>query len=128
MNRQTGLLTKCGLVVTLLVIALIAWLAPSRSASAGLQNPTQAERQKPLNEPNYSPYVDWGYPVRVYWGETHLHTSISPDAGLVGDQLGPEEAFRLARGEQLKSSTGQLVKLEHPYDWMVVSDHAEYMG
>ena len=52
----------------------------------------------------------------------------SPDAGLVGDRLGPDDAFRFARGEQLRSSTGQLVQLERPYDWLVVSDHAEYLG
>ena len=77
---------------------------------------------------NSSPYVDLGYPTRVHWGETHLHTSFSPDAGLVGDRLGPDEAYRFARGEQLRSSSGQLVRLERPYDWLVVSDHAEYLG
>jgi hypothetical protein len=46
----------------------------------------------------------------------------------VGDRLGPEDAFRFARGEQVRSSTGQLVRLERPYDWLVVSDHAEYPG
>jgi len=77
---------------------------------------------------NYSPYVDRHYPVNVYWGDQHLHTAFSADAGLVGDRLGPDDAFRFARGEQLRSSTGQLARLDRPYDWLVVSDHAEYIG
>jgi len=99
-----------------------------RSISARLQNSPQREPQETVTPQNYSPYVGQRYPISVYWGETHLHTSISPDAGPVGDRLGPEDAFRLARGEQIKSSSGQLVRLERPYDWMVVSGHSEYMG
>ena len=76
----------------------------------------------------FSPYANRNYATRVYWGETHLHTSYSPDAGLVGDRLGPDDAFHFARGEQVRSSGGQLVQLERPYDWMVVTDHAEYLG
>ena len=76
----------------------------------------------------YSPYADLTFPTRAWWGETHLHSSASPDAGLVGDHLSPDDAFRFARGEQLISSTGQPVKLEKPYDWLVVSDHAECLG
>jgi hypothetical protein len=77
---------------------------------------------------NYSPYASRNYGTQVYWGETHLHTSFSPDAGLVGDRLSPDDAYRFARGEQLRSSSGQLVQLERPYDWLVVTDHAEYLG
>jgi Protein of unknown function (DUF3604) len=46
----------------------------------------------------------------------------------VGDHLDPDEAFRLLRGEQIQSSSGQPVRLEAPYDWVVITDHAEYMG
>ena len=41
----------------------------------------------------YSPYLDRGYPQRVFWGDTHLHTSYSTDAGMLGNRLGPEEAI-----------------------------------
>jgi len=40
----------------------------------------------------------------------------------------PDAALRVARGEQIQSSTGQPVRLEAPYDWVVISDHSEYMG
>jgi hypothetical protein len=50
---------------------------------------------------HYSPFVNTAYPNRVYWGETHLHTSYSWDAGLVGNTLGPDDAYRFAKGDQV---------------------------
>src|SRR6185369_10275541 len=76
----------------------------------------------------YSPYLDQGYPDRVYFGDTHLHTSYSTDAGMVGNRLGPEEAYRFARGEEVTSSTGLRARLQRPLDFLVVSDHAENLG
>lgn len=77
---------------------------------------------------NYSPYPAKNFPDRVYFGDTHLHTSYSTDAGMIGNTLGPEEAYRFARGEQVKSSTGVAVKLGRPLDFLVISDHAENLG
>jgi hypothetical protein len=62
------------------------------------------------------------------WGDTHLHTSLSVDAGLFGNTLPPSEAYRFARGEQVTSSTGQKVRLSRPLDWLVVADHSDGMG
>ncbi len=76
----------------------------------------------------YSPYAQRNFPSRVYWGDTHLHTSLSLDAGLFGNILGPEEAWRFARGEEVVSSTGLPVKLGRPLDWMVLTDHTDLMG
>src|SRR3984893_7413110 len=78
--------------------------------------------------PGYSPYVGRNYPTRVLWGDTHLHTDNSLDAAAVGNTLGPEEAYRFARGEEVVSSTGQRVKLSRPLDFLVVADHAEGLG
>jgi hypothetical protein len=44
---------------------------------------------------------------RVYWGDTHLHTSYSADAGMIGNTLGPEVAYRFALGHEIKTSSGQ---------------------
>jgi hypothetical protein len=76
----------------------------------------------------YSPYAQRSFPSRVYWGETHLHTGLSLDAGLFGNILGPEDAYRFARGEEITSSTGLPVKLGRPLDWMAVTDHTDMMG
>jgi len=111
----------------------LALVLPAASISAvaawrgGLRAATNSSMRSYASG-HYSPYADPHYPTRVYWGETHLHTSFSPDAGLVGDHLDPDAALRVARGEQIQSSTGQPVRLEAPYDWVVISDHSEYMG
>jgi hypothetical protein len=77
---------------------------------------------------SYSPYADRDFPSMVYWGDTHLHTSFSMDAGAFGDRLGLDPAYRFARGEQVTSSTGQDVRLSRPLDFLVVADHSDNMG
>ncbi len=76
----------------------------------------------------FSPYAQRSFPTNVYWGDTHLHTGLSLDAGLFGNILGHEDAYRFARGEEIKSSTGLPVKLSRPLDWLVVTDHSDMMG
>ncbi|MGB1623065.1 MAG: DUF3604 domain-containing protein, partial [Synechococcus sp.] len=65
---------------------------------------------------------------RAYFGDTHLHTALSPDAGLAGTKLGLDEAYRFARGETVTSNTGQKAALKRPLDFLVVADHAENLG
>ena len=76
----------------------------------------------------YSPYAKRSFPSDVYWGETHLHTGLSLDAGLFGNTLGHEEAYRFARGEEVTSATGLPVRLSRPLDWLVITDHSDMMG
>ncbi len=76
----------------------------------------------------YSPYAERGFPERPLWGDSHLHTSLSMDAGLFGNRLPPRDAYRFAKGEEVVSSTGQPVRLSRPLDWLVVSDHSDGMG
>jgi hypothetical protein len=65
------------------------------------------------------------HPQRVYWGDTHLHTSNSSDAFAFGVRLGPEEALRFARGEEVTSTTGLKTKLSRPLDFLVIADHSD---
>lgn len=81
-----------------------------------------------LGKPEYSPYLHQSYPQRVHWGDTHLHTSYSTDAGMIGNFLGPDEAFRFARGETVRASGGTRAKLVRPLDFLVVADHSENLG
>lgn len=90
---------------------------PLSSADAGL-----------FKERSYSPYAGRHFPTRVYWGDTHLHTSNSLDARAFGATLGPEQAYRFARGEEVTASNGMRVKLSRPLDWLVVADHSDGMG
>jgi hypothetical protein len=89
--------------------------------------PTEAELEKATPKPQSSPYVSQHFPNRVFWGDTHVHTSFSFDAGFL-TTLGPEASYRFARGEEVTSSTGVHAKLSRPLDFLVVSDHAEYLG
>jgi hypothetical protein len=87
--------------------------------------PSQARAEA---EGGYSPYVGRDLPDQVFFGDTHLHTSNSPDAFLFGVKLGPQEAYRLAKGRKVTSTHGVELQLIRPLDFLVVSDHAEYLG
>ena len=76
----------------------------------------------------YSPYAERSFPDRLLWGDTHLHTGLSMDAGLFGARLGLDEAYRFARGEQVMASSGQPARLGRPLDWLVIADHSDGMG
>jgi hypothetical protein len=83
---------------------------------------------KNLNKKSYSPYANRNFPTNVYWGDTHLHTDISMDAGAFGNRLGLDEAYRFAKGEQITTSNGMDARLSRPLDWLVVADHSDNMG
>jgi hypothetical protein len=77
----------------------------------------------------YSPYADTAFPNNVYWGDTHIHTAYSVDAAILGrTRLMPDQAYRFARGEQVTATSGQPAKLSRPLDFVVLSDHAAYLG
>ena len=67
-------------------------------------------------------------PRRAYFGDTHLHTSFSPDAGMAGTKVGPNDAYRFVLGETVTSSTGQAATISKPLDFVVIADHAENLG
>ena len=81
------------------------------------------------DEAPYSVPVDADYPKSVYWGDTHLHTRNSADAYSLGNMnLSPADAFRFAQGQELIAHNGMPVQLRRPLDFLVVSDHAEYLA
>ncbi len=77
---------------------------------------------------SYSPYAERDFASRPLWGETHLHTGLSMDAGGFGARLGVRDAYRFARGEQVTSSKGMTARLSRPLDWLVVADHSDGLG
>ena len=95
---------------------------------AQMPPPTEKDAHAFPAQDHYSPYAGRGFPTNVYWGDTHLHTGMSMDAGAFGARLMPEDAHRFARGEEVTSSTGQRVKLSRPLDFLVVADHSDNMG
>jgi hypothetical protein len=100
---------------------------PAGNQGAGTLDKSKADRAFPVRPP-YSPYAGRRFPTQPYFGDTHLHTSFSFDAGAFGARLGPREAYRFARGEELIASSGQPVRLSRPLDFLVVADHSDNMG
>ncbi|MEX0284413.1 MAG: DUF3604 domain-containing protein [Paracoccaceae bacterium] len=99
--------------------------------SLGLALPAIAQELNiapPQRSIEYSPYLDTDYPNQVLFGDTHLHTAYSSDAGLIGATTTPDDAYRFAKGERVVSSNGIPARLERPLDFLVVSDHAENLG
>jgi len=76
----------------------------------------------------YSPFAGRNFPQRPLWGDSHLHTSVSFDAGGFGNRLAPQVAYRFARGEEVIASSGQPVRLARPLDWLAITDHSDGMG
>ncbi len=76
----------------------------------------------------YSPYAGQDFANDVYWGDTHLHTDMSMDAGAFGNRLDLNAAYRFARGEEVQSTTAGPVRLSRPLDFLVIADHSDNMG
>jgi hypothetical protein len=58
-----------------------------------------------------------------------LHTRLSADAFTMGNHdMGPEQAYRFARGETVTSQGGIKARLARPLDFLMVADHAEFLG
>jgi hypothetical protein len=113
------------LLTTVCTIALMTAL-PAMAQGTGI--PTPEVLSKAYTGKVYSPYAQRGFPEQPLWGDTHLHTNLSMDAGLFGNRLPPREAYRFARGEEVVSSTGQAVRLSRPLDWLVIADHSDGIG
>jgi hypothetical protein len=65
----------------------------------------------------------------AYFGETHIHTSWSVDAWVMGNRItGPDDALKYAQGQTIKHPMGYDIKIDTPLDFMGVTDHSEYVG
>ena len=107
--------------ILIAVISILTFVASPSFAAVDVPGPSDIKVE-------YSPYPEKTFPNEVYFGDTHLHTSYSTDAGMIGNIVGPEDAYRLSRGEVITSSHGLKVKLSRPLDFVVISDHAENLG
>lgn len=105
----------------------VAQAADSQVGVAGSLDKRAADKAFPAQK-LYSPYAGRNFPTRPYFGDTHLHTSFSMDAGAFGARLTPRDAYVFAKGNEVKSSSGQPVKLSRPLDFLVVADHSDGMG
>jgi len=113
-------------VTSFVGLAILILATPALAQDIGHPSPDAIKGLYPGK--TYSPYAQRSFPSRVYWGETHVHTGLSLDAGLFGATTDHADAYRLARGEEVKSSSGLPVKLSRPLDWLVITDHSDMLG
>jgi hypothetical protein len=114
-----------GFTITVLVVFILAGSDPISIAQD--YTPSKEGITKSFAKPQFSPYAGRDYPTRVFWGDTHLHTAVSVDAGTM-NRVGQEDAFRFARGEEITTTGGLRARLSRPLDFLVISDHAEMYG
>ena len=119
--------THWGRLIVILAGSLLMPAIGVRAQDAGEADKAKIEKAFP-GKPHYSPYAGRNFPTRPLFGDTHLHTSFSMDAGAFGARLTPSDAYRFARGEEVTSNSGQPVKLSRPLDFLVVADHSDGMG
>lgn len=107
------------IIVVLLTVSLVL---PALAQDAGDPKAIKPSKKE------YSPYLNHNYPDQVFFGDTHLHTTYSTDAGMFGTTLGLDDAYRFAIGKVVTSSTGIRTRLLRPLDFLVIADHAENLG
>ncbi len=112
---------------SLMGTAAASSLALGSVAVAQEFNTEQSDTEVVLAPDGFSPYAGRNFPQVPLWGDSHLHTMVSVDAGTM-TRLSQEDAFRFARGEEVTTTHGLRAKLSRPLDWLVVSDHAEMYG
>ncbi|WNJ19048.1 DUF3604 domain-containing protein [Pontibacter sp. G13] len=105
------------LICCLIFLSLLGCQKDSSPKSSSSDSPSRTESATPS-----------GYPTEVYFGDTHLHTEYSMDAGAFGNTLGLDEAYQFAKGQEVTSSTGLKAKLSRPLDFLVIADHSDGMG
>jgi hypothetical protein len=108
--------------------ALLATTVPIAAHGQEAQPPAEVLKDAFPAQKSYSPYAGRNFPTRPFFGDTHVHTGASMDAGAFGARLGPDEAFRFARGEEVAAANGMRVKLARPLDFIVVADHSDNFG
>ena len=110
-------------------VLLACVLSVSAVASHAFEPPPDASSlSKAFEGESYSPYAARSFPSRPLWGDTHLHTSTSFDAGAFGNRLDARAAYRFAKGGEVIATTGMKARLSRPLDWLVVADHSDNMG
>ncbi|MGI9530735.1 DUF3604 domain-containing protein [Lutimonas sp.] len=107
------------LACTLFVLMLLSCNKESKKSEINNKDADPAQETEAVNN---------GFPEQVFFGDTHLHTDLSMDAGAFGNRIGMDEAYQFARGDEVTSSTGIKTKLSRPLDFLVVADHSDGMG
>jgi hypothetical protein len=120
-------LLRSATIAGLLLATCPAWTQEVVNTDVGDIDQASVAKVFPTKRP-YSPYAGRNFPTRPLFGDTHLHTALSLDAAAFGARIGPRDAYKFAKGEEVISSSGQPAKLSRPLDFLVVADHSDQMG
>mgnify|MGYP000265199206 CR=1 FL=1 len=115
---------KCAMKKFILSVTAIALLVACSNTETNKEEDSKDKVQVEAKTPAESS----GYATKVYFGDTHLHTELSMDAGAFGNRIGLDEAYRFAKGEEVTASSGLTAKLSRPLDFLVAADHSDGMG
>ena len=129
---------KNSLIIALIAIAFYAGWSFDQSPAVSEEIPAlqvKADRagyvvaeQIRNQDPHYSPVANQPLQKQVFWGDTHLHSNFSMDAFIFGNTLGPDDAYRFAKGEKVMATKGQPAQLREPLDFLVLADHTDGVG
>jgi hypothetical protein len=90
-------------------------------------DPAAISQTQRLGPRSFSPYANRAFPTRPLWGDQHIHSGWSFDAGFI-NALSPEDSMRFARGEQVLTTYGVPIQLSRPLDWLAMTDHSDLLG
>jgi hypothetical protein len=127
MYRMSSRAIKLSFLASACFLALVGCSKTSDAPAAGDEAAAAAATAPEAAAPAEAPAAP-AYPERPFFGDTHLHTAYSVDAGAFGARLGPREAYLFAKGNEVTASSGQPAKLRRPLDFLVVADHSDAMG
>ncbi|MEM8498590.1 MAG: DUF3604 domain-containing protein [Pseudomonadota bacterium] len=115
---------KCRMLLAALIVG--AYLtACSKLDDPSLQPPFDPAQSSQLP---YKSAVDPEPNRQLFFGDLHIHTSLSTDAYVFGVRSLPEDVYTFALGGTIEHGAGYPIKISRPLDFAAATDHAEYMG
>ena len=141
-NEGVDIMSSRPYAATLAILALVALAAcqkkepeppaPAKSAAEDAKKEAAPPAQPPAAAAAAqasAPALQRNPERNAYFGETHIHTSWSVDAWVMGNRItGPADAYKYAKGGTIKHPMGFDIKIDTPMDFMGVTDHSEYVG
>jgi hypothetical protein len=113
-------LRLCGLLSAL---AIVASCSPVEDPS--LFPAFSAKTAKPIPD---KALVAHNTNRNVFWGDLHIHTSLSTDAYTMGVRGLPDDAYTFTKGGEIAHAAGYGISLGKPLDFAAVTEHSEYLG
>ena len=126
----TPVVLLCGWFGFTFLMQTISFIPQNEEERAALRAEVAAQNEdafyRPQKQPLTAPPAN---PLKnVYFGDLHIHSSLSADAYLFGNRRGLDATYRFAKGEATPIETGEVIEITRPLDFAAVTDHAEGFG